>query len=112
MKREITLSILAIFICALSAWAEPADNEVSDASRASMEAAEQPTMHKDADGVLGRGEYEEISQNGALTRALCPYTCADRGIPKEHCRTWPSKMDPTLCYVWDTRLPNEAVPLR
>lgn len=54
---------------------------------------------------------EVISSNGAVTRAPCPYTCEMRGLPLEHCKTWPSPSDPGQCYVWDTRLPQDAIPL-
>ena len=54
-------------------------------------------------------KVEVMSLNGAVTRADCPYTCEMRSLPKEHCKTWVATSDPSLCYVWDTRLPQKAV---
>ena len=71
-----------------------------------------PTMQEDKDGILKPGEYIVISPNGAVTRAFCPYTCSDRGLSKENCKTWSSISNPNECYVWDTRLPNDVVPIR
>ena len=39
---------------------------------------------------LQPNEYEVISTNGAITRAICPYTCAMRGLETKHCKTWRS----------------------
>ena len=69
------------------------------------------TMKMDQDGVLVAGEYEVISTNNSVTRALCPYSCEERSIPKANCRTWKSKNEPDKCYVQDTRLPSDAVPI-
>lgn len=65
---------------------------------------------EDKDGVEGEHEYRLVNPEGNLTRAKCPYTCADRGIAAEHCKEWKSK-DGTECYVQDTRAPQGAVPL-
>lgn len=59
---------------------------------------------------LTPGTYETVSTNGSITRALCPYTCDMRGLPKEHCKTWASKQEPSKCYVQDTRLQSNAIP--
>lgn len=68
-------------------------------------------MQESQDGDLQPGQFEMISSNGGITRALCPYTCAMRGIPKGSCRMWHSQSDPTRCYVQDLRLPSDAIPL-
>lgn len=67
-------------------------------------------MHEDVDGTLKKDEYVVISMNGSITRALCPYTCEMRGLPREKCREWQSVNDPSKCYVQDTTLPSDAVP--
>src|SRR5262245_48393917 len=54
--------------------------------------------------ALKKGEYEIIDLKGGITRALCPYSCKDRGLTKGHCRTWQSKINPAECYVQDTRI--------
>lgn len=69
------------------------------------------TMVEDSDGTLQRNEYETVSMNDSITRALCPYTCEMRGLPKQSCRTWQSQNDPSLCYVQDTRIPSNAIAL-
>ncbi len=55
-------------------------------------------------------EYINIDPQGSITRSQCPYTCADRDIPKEHCKTWTSKSNPDDCYVQDTRIKSNAIP--
>lgn len=65
------------------------------------------TLHKGPD-ALKVGEYIIIDSLGAVTRSLCPYSCSDRGLPAEHCKTWPSIQDPTNCYVQDTRLKTKV----
>ena len=67
------------------------------------------TMVENRDGELKPNEYEVISTNGAITRAICPYTCAMRGLEAKHCKTWRSLNDPKLCYVQDTRLKTDAI---
>ena len=74
--------------------------------------APHPSMKENVDGNLREGEYEVISMNGSITRALCPYTCEMRGIPKKSCKTWGSLQDRTKCYVQDTRIPSGAVPIK
>lgn len=71
--------------------------------------APHPSMTEDVDGDLKTGEYIVVSPNGSITRALCPYTCEMRGLPPEHCKTWPSKSNPSECYIQDTRIASEAV---
>lgn len=68
-------------------------------------------MTENTDGELAPGQYEVISTNGSITRALCPYTCAMRRIPKGVCKVWRSRRDPNLCYVQDMRLPSDAISL-
>ena len=67
-------------------------------------------MTENKDGDLKMNEYEVISTNGAVTRAYCPYTCEMRGLPQRFCRAWPANAGNNKCFVWDTRLPNNAVP--
>ena len=67
------------------------------------------TMVKNEDGILKPNEYEVISTNDSITRALCPYTCAMRGIEAKYCKAWRSVIEPTLCYVQDTRIPSDAI---
>ena len=69
-------------------------------------------MREDVDGNLQHGEYIKISPNGSITRALCPYSCNMRGIPQGNCKTWKSVQHPDQCYVQDTRIPSDAVPVR
>lgn len=72
-----------------------------------------PTVWKEnTDGMIRPDEYRKISENGALTRRPCPYTCEMRGIPNNHCRTWRSIVEPDQCYVWDTRYHQSAVPIK
>lgn len=90
---------------------------------ATQESAEQNTERKinvigpsvmieDTDGVLTQNEYEQVSVNNSITRALCPYTCEMRNLPKEHCKTWKSNMEPNKCYVQDLRIPSEAIEFK
>lgn len=64
---------------------------------------------EDRDGVLTMEEYEVIDLSGATTRGLCPYTCEDRNLAREHCKTWPSAREPEKCYVQDTSKPSGAI---
>lgn len=73
--------------------------------------APHPSMKENQDGELKAGEYEVISMNGSITRALCPYTCEMRGLPKQACKSWKSAQEPEKCYLQDTRLPSNAVPV-
>ncbi len=66
-------------------------------------------LKPDNDGVLQSDEYEVLTENGALTRRPCPHKCEDRGIPRQFCREWVSRKGDE-CYIWDTRLPQDAVP--
>lgn len=54
---------------------------------------------------------ETVSVNGSITRGTCPHSCASRGIPKESCKEWKSNMYGDKCYVQDTRLPSNAIPM-
>jgi len=69
-------------------------------------------MVEDKDGNLASNEFEVISTNNSITRALCPYSCEMRGLPKKFCKTWQSKQDPSMCYVQDTRIPSDAISLK
>jgi hypothetical protein len=69
------------------------------------------TMKEDLDGNLEEGEYQRVSLDNAVTRARCPYTCEDRGLPKKHCRTWKSVKDEMLCYVEDTAKGSTPLPI-
>jgi hypothetical protein len=73
------------------------------------ELAPHPEMRENQDGVLKVGEYIVISPNGSITRALCPYTCEMRGLPREHCKAWKSVSIKNECYLQDTRIPSEAI---
>lgn len=79
---------------------------------AASAAAKHPSVREDKDGALQPGEYTVIDTKGGTTRAHCPYTCADRGLPAEHCKSWQSASDKSLCYLQDTRIPSEAIPLK
>lgn len=68
------------------------------------------TFQENKDGNIKEGEYEVMNESGSLTRRPCPYTCENRGIPRESCHEWRSVAG-DLCYVHDTRLPQAAVPL-
>lgn len=84
-------------------------NNMGTSNSGTVEAAKHPQMKEDADGELIPGEYTVISPNGSITRALCPYTCDMRGLPKNSCKSWRSKSDSTQCYLQDTRIPSSAV---
>ncbi len=103
-KGIIAQIVLAagLFVPAL-ATANPTDAHTSTARTPMME---------DKDGILAENEFEKISTNDSIYRARCPYTCEMRGVPKEHCRTWQSKQDQSMCYVQDTRLPSDAIGLK
>ena len=73
--------------------------------------APHPSMKENEDGNLKQGEYEVISTNGSVTRAFCPYTCEMRGLPAKNCKSWKSLQEPDKCYLQDTRLPSNAVPM-
>ena len=66
-------------------------------------------MSENRDGDLKPNEYEVISTDGSITRAYCPYTCAMRGIPQKHCKTWRSQTDKKKCYVQDKRGHSQAI---
>lgn len=85
--------------------------DAAKAARLKRERKKGAAMVEDTDGDPQPGEFEVISSNGGITRALCPYTCAMRGIPKGACRAWHSSADPSRCYVQDLRLPSDAIPL-
>lgn len=112
MKIRLTLSLLLVSLfSAFPALADdPAGAEVKDNPPAGT-LAPHPSMKENTDGELRQGEYEVISMNGGVTRAFCPYTCEMRGLPKQHCRTWQSLQDKTKCYVEDTRIPSQAIPI-
>jgi hypothetical protein len=73
-------------------------------------AAHHQNMIEDKDGELQAGEYTVIDPAGSVTRANCPYVCADRGLPAEHCKSWQSASEKQLCYLQDTRIPSDAMP--
>lgn len=95
--------VLALIVC-LSVYPANAESPAAPAVTPSSATAFNESVAQQGE------EVQVVSANGALTRRPCPYTCEDRQLPSEHCKTWESK-DKTLCYVWDTRLPQNAVPI-
>jgi hypothetical protein len=110
MRRFIGLSLIALLPLLL---ANSAQGEEKGRMGKKMQAdvSSRTPMVESLDGDLGPNQYETISLNGSLTRALCPYSCEMRGIPKRNCREWRSLVDPEKCYVEDTRLAQHAVIL-
>ncbi len=102
MATRMKLSLLATVLLLLPTVAFAGDPENSTGTT---------SMKEDKDGNLEPGEFEKISPNGSVTRALCPYTCEQRGLEAKNCKTWKSELDTTRCYVQDTRLPSNAVPM-
>lgn len=100
MSRLKFLFAVTLFVRCSFASIAHADDPNDPTEKARAAAATQPETY----------QVEVISPNGALTRKVCPYTCEDRELPKQHCKTWRSK-DNISCYVWDTRLPQDAVPI-
>lgn len=122
--RTVFLATLAAcFVCAVSSPAAAEDGRLDGTERYSGTAgaaqletsvpriAHASGMVEDRDGVLLANEYEIVSMTGSITRALCPYTCEKRGVARDHCKEWTSRREPDRCYVQDTSIPSEAVPL-
>jgi hypothetical protein len=114
--KYTTYLLASLLLIAPNVWAERSDmNAESDEMRneALDDARARPGlgMREDSDGNIMEGEYQVISKNGGVTRRPCPYTCEMKGIPQTSCRTWVSKSDSSLCYVEDTRLSQNAVPM-
>ena len=68
---------------------------------------------EDLDGDPKPYEYRLIDPKGAVSRGECPFTCADRQIPKEHCKEWKSITNSPggECYVQDLRISkDDAMP--
>lgn len=107
MKTELWL--LSIFLFLLFVSAALADNAPMPADPILNGVPHNANMRVDNDGNLEKDEYEVISANGSITRALCPYTCEMRGLPKQNCKQWTSVRDKSLCYVQDTRIPSDAI---
>ena len=106
MKKMIALAILVLL--PLTAYAvEKAQGENS--ATENIEAERLPMVENRGGSELKPNEYEVISTNGAITRAICPYTCAMRGLEVKYCKTWRSLSRPNLCYVQDTRLETDAI---
>ena len=107
---RILLAFLMTLTLAPCAFPDDLPSVPHDAPSAAQQPQnDQSSMRVDRDGVILPDEYEVLTENGALTRRRCPHTCEDRNLPRKFCREWKSK-DQTLCYVWDTRLPQDAVP--
>ncbi len=116
MQRR-RLELLALGLLTLSyfnqAMAEPAASPEQENKQVSAETrlqnAKHPsmTLHTGPD-ALKKTEYIIIDSKGGITRSLCPYSCEDRGLAKEHCKTWPSIQDPSNCYVQDTRIESQV----
>lgn len=97
MNKSIVLKISLLFLFVLSV-SLPVRAEVG--KNHSIE---------DQDGVLTMEEYEVIDVAGGTTRGLCPYTCEDRNLARDHCKTWTSSREPEKCYVQDTSKPSAAI---
>ena len=68
---------------------------------------------EDMDGEGGAHTFRYVDAHHSVTRAQCPYTCADRQIPKESCKEWHSitKAEGGDCYVQDLRIAkDDAMP--
>ncbi len=107
MKMFMTLALIMLFPTARTA-AECSDAHKSAASEKRAKST-LSMMIEDSDGDVKKNEFVRIDPQGSITRALCPYTCEMRGLPKEHCRMWRSQIDPQQCYVQDMRLPSNAI---
>lgn len=106
MKKIIALTIFVLL--PLIAYAGEKGQEKNPAIN-NIETERTPMVENRGGSELKPNEYEVISTNGAITRALCPYTCAMRGLDAKHCKTWRSLSNPKLCYVQDTRLESDAI---
>lgn len=107
MRKILVLTIVALLPFGAQAAEQGVQGDPATPQVLGERGAE--TMVEDDDGYLKANEYEVISTNGAITRAFCPYTCAMRDLPAEHCKTWRSLNDPELCYVQDTRVSSAAI---
>jgi len=101
MKKIIALTIFVLLPLIAYAGEKEPEN--------SSESGRTPMVENRGGHELQPDEYEVISTNGAITRAICPYTCAMRGLEAIHCKTWRSLSNPKLCYVHDTRLKSDAI---
>ena len=106
MKNIIALTILVLL--PLIAYAGEKELEKNQAIN-NIETERTPMLENRGGSELKPNEFEVISTNGAITRAICPYTCAMRGLEAKHCKTWRSVSNPKLCYVQDTRLETDAI---
>jgi hypothetical protein len=106
MKKTIALTIFVLL--PLIVYAGEKEQEKNPASN-NIESGRTPMIENRGGHELKPNEYEVISTNGAITRAICPYTCAMRGLELKHCKTWRSLSNPILCYVHDTRLESDAI---
>ena len=108
MKKMIALTILVLLpLCAYAG--EKAQGENSANKNIKAERTSTTMVENRGGSELKPNEYEVISTNGSITRALCPYTCAMRGLDAKYCKTWRSLNDPKLCYVQDTRIKTDAI---
>ena len=103
MKKIVALCIFVLL--PLIAYAGEKEQEKNPA----IESGRTPMVENRGGHELQPNEYVVISTNGAITRAICPYTCAMRGLEAKHCKTWRSLSNPKLCYVHDTRLESDAI---
>ncbi len=112
--NKILFSILTIFsilnLLTPLSYAENLKSETDPTAKNS--AAKMRAMKLDNNGLLEKDEYEFVSKNESIARALCPYNCVDRGLSSKDCRAWSSIQDPTKCYVQDLRLQSEAINFR
>ena len=106
MKKIIALTIFVLL--PLIAYAGEKEQEKNPVM-SNIETGRTPMVENRGGSELKPNEYEAIDTSGAITRALCPYTCAMRGLEAKHCKTWRSLSNPKLCYVQDTRIKSDAI---
>ncbi len=99
MHYRPVCSVLSLILACVFVFATAAISEESPGKT---------TFKADTHGEVQPDEFEVMNANGGLTRKSCPWTCEMRGIPEEHCKMWKSPRRDN-CYVWDTRLPQDAV---
>ena len=108
MKLHLMTLVLVLLVC-FPAGAEQLPPGASAVwSETALRNANHPNMTLSTD-VVRPGSYVIVDQSGSITRSTCPYSCKDRGLPENHCRSWPSVSNPGECYVQDTRIRSDAI---